>query len=154
MATVGQMVGANIARLRKEQGLSQRELVARLEERLGISVDPATVARLENGGRRITVDDLVTYAYVLGADAVHLLAPQGDGDLELSDVVAISYADARSWLQAGVHPDDDLAASDTWDPVRTMAEALQTLQSVDFEATARGFAELARRRQANQDDGP
>lgn len=64
--------GRNVAQMRKEQKLSQRELADRLQL-YGLDVDKNAVQRLEAGKRFVTDIELLALANVLGVDVNELL---------------------------------------------------------------------------------
>src|SRR3954470_7971854 len=60
-------VGARVARLRDERGVSQRRLAAELE------LDPSALSRVESGERGLAVGELVAIAEFLGVPIDELL---------------------------------------------------------------------------------
>jgi transcriptional regulator with XRE-family HTH domain len=70
----GKTVGRNIARLRKREGLTTRQLSAELE-RLGRPIPASGVTRMEQGERQVTADDLVALANALRVNPSALLLP-------------------------------------------------------------------------------
>lgn len=73
-APTGRTVAENIARLRTSQGLSLRELSAKLKH-AGRPITPDGLNRIENLARRVDADDLVALAFVLGVNPNTLLFP-------------------------------------------------------------------------------
>lgn len=67
-------VAANITRYRKRAGLTMRGLAEKMSEH-GFPMSHTTVSQLENGQRRIDVDDLSRLAYVLDCSESTLLTP-------------------------------------------------------------------------------
>jgi transcriptional regulator with XRE-family HTH domain len=65
-------VGARVAELRKGR-FSQTELAQELSEKLGKSVDPTTITRLEGGKRPITANEIVALAEIFGIGPYELL---------------------------------------------------------------------------------
>ncbi len=64
-------------RIRELRGrMTYRELSERLTE-LGRPIPPLGLSRLENGDRRVDVDDLVTLAAAFGVDAAELISEAG-----------------------------------------------------------------------------
>jgi transcriptional regulator with XRE-family HTH domain len=45
----------------------------------GRSISPSALSKIENGDRRVDVDDLTALAYALGITPYELLSPPGDG---------------------------------------------------------------------------
>ncbi len=72
------VVAANVKQIRDVgRGLSQQQLVARLAE-LGRPMAQTGLSRLEEGKRRIDVDDLVALAIALNVSPSRLLLPDGE----------------------------------------------------------------------------
>jgi transcriptional regulator with XRE-family HTH domain len=71
-AAVSGVVGRQVKAAREQLHLSQADLAKRLDE-LGLPAHQATVARLETGGRRISVDDVLALAAALGVSPLYLL---------------------------------------------------------------------------------
>lgn len=69
------LCGAKLARLRKEQGLSQRKLATKMQL-LGFDVDHYFIRRVENGERFVTDIDLVIFARTLNVDISELLSAE------------------------------------------------------------------------------
>lgn len=68
------MVGQNIAHYRKRAGHTIRSLAAEMT-RTGHHMSHSVISQMENGQRRIDVDELVTVAAYIDASAAALLAP-------------------------------------------------------------------------------
>lgn len=75
-----QIVAMNVRRLRQERGLSQRQLVARMQA-LRFPWWPATAHEVEkeSGTRQVSLDELVALAICLDTDIASLLDPVGAG---------------------------------------------------------------------------
>lgn len=73
LGPVGETVRANIRRHRAVQGMTLRDLAARLTE-AGHPMAHGTVSEVERGARRIDVDDLAAFATALGVSANDLLS--------------------------------------------------------------------------------
>ena len=69
---VSRVVGRQVKAAREQLRLSQADLAKRLDE-LDLPTHQATVARVETGGRRISVDDLLALAAALGVSPLYLL---------------------------------------------------------------------------------
>ncbi|MFC1410368.1 helix-turn-helix domain-containing protein [Streptacidiphilus sp. N1-12] len=65
-------VGQNIAAWRRWHGLSGSTLSASMAAR-GLPMSPANLSNIENGHQRVTVDQLVAFAQVLGLTPEQLL---------------------------------------------------------------------------------
>jgi transcriptional regulator with XRE-family HTH domain len=91
----GQNFIANVDRLRQVRNLSYDSLAAKLGD-IGHPINPVSLSRLGRGERRVSVDDLIAFARVLGTEPLELLQPldaaqpaPGDIDLDrLADMVA------------------------------------------------------------------
>lgn len=70
------IVAANIRALRTHLGISQAELSKRVSD-AGCRLGEMPIWGIENGKRRIQVDDVYVLADALGVTAYHLLAPGG-----------------------------------------------------------------------------
>lgn len=68
------LCGVHVARLRKEMGLSQRELADRLQL-AGLDVDKNAIQRIEARKRFVTDIELVAISRVLGEPLEGLLHP-------------------------------------------------------------------------------
>ncbi len=78
----GEAVRANIRRIRTELGMSLREL----ESTLAASEHPIAhsgLSKIENGTRRVDVDDLMALSVALGVSPLALLVPASRGPLDL-----------------------------------------------------------------------
>lgn len=87
------MVAANVRAVRDSRGLHQRELAARLAA-LGRPLAQTGVSRLEEGQRRVDVDDLVALAVALNVSPSRLLLPDGD----MQDLVRpVPEVEVQAW---------------------------------------------------------
>lgn len=62
---IGERVAGNIARIRQSKGMSQSDLVAKLQEH-GLSYAVSAISKIEKGQRKLDPDDLVGIAVALG----------------------------------------------------------------------------------------
>lgn len=69
----------NLLRLRKESGLSQYELVAKMQL-LGSKISRSTYAKIELGERNIKVTDIVALQKIYGVDFEEFFQGIGTGD--------------------------------------------------------------------------
>lgn len=110
----GGYVAQNVRRLREEQGLSLAQLSARLAE-VGRPILSSGLHRLENGRRRVDVDDLAGLALALGVAPVSLLLPHTThGELAITDVLSADARGAWEWVRARrplANSDDDGTAA-------------------------------------------
>ena len=86
---VGKQVAENVKTLRSR--IPVRELSARLES-LGRPILPSGITKIEQGARRVDVDDLVALADALDASPLGLLLPNAGGDVD----------QLEEWEQRGV----------------------------------------------------
>jgi transcriptional regulator with XRE-family HTH domain len=70
--TVSSVVGRQVQDARKRLRLKQADLAKRLDD-LGVPTHQATIHRLETGGRRVSVDDVLAIAAALGVSPLFLL---------------------------------------------------------------------------------
>jgi transcriptional regulator with XRE-family HTH domain len=94
-------VAANITRLRESGGLQYTGLSARLAE-LGWSLSPVALRRIEQGDRRVTVDDLVALAVALEVSPETLLMPyaeNADDEVQITGWEPMDAASAWRWMQ-------------------------------------------------------
>lgn len=71
------MVRQNVSRIRKAFGLTSERLVQTMSER-GYNMPRTAISEIENGGRRVSVDDLMALAVALGVPPNSLLLPHAD----------------------------------------------------------------------------
>ncbi len=97
-------VRANLVRLRTGRRLGHTALSAKLEE-LGRPISTLGLRRLEQGARRIDVDDLFALAVALGVSPVTLLLPNAaDGDERVEATGVDGKLDAeRLWAWLFMH---------------------------------------------------
>lgn len=72
-----QQVAANLRKARQSIGVDLRELSARIKA-TGRTISPSALSKIENGDRRVDVDDLTVFAYALETTPAALLAPAED----------------------------------------------------------------------------
>lgn len=70
-------VAANLRRARQSSGVDLRELSARIKA-TGRTISPSALSKIENGDRRVDVDDLTVFAYALETTPAALLMPPED----------------------------------------------------------------------------
>jgi transcriptional regulator with XRE-family HTH domain len=99
------LVGAHVRRLRGEQGLTQEDVSEGMVER-GFGWTRVTVAEIEGGNRRITLDEWLGLAVVLAVPAISLLIPE-DRVRITTEFAALTGDDMRLLLHEGT-----LGASD------------------------------------------
>jgi transcriptional regulator with XRE-family HTH domain len=101
-AAVSQVFGKQVQAARERLRLTQADLATRLA-RLGLPTHQATVARLETGGRRVSVDDALALAAALGVSPLHLFAASYTHDpVPVTPKVEAGPAQMRRWLSGQV----------------------------------------------------
>lgn len=86
-----QTVAKNLQRLRTVQTLNYKGLSDRLKAVAAWDISPTAIRRMEEGKRRVTVDDLVALALTLNCSPLALLLPPA----ELDYYVTITGAEKR-----------------------------------------------------------
>lgn len=99
LGSTGKVVARNLARYRKREGLTLRELSSRLAE-TDRPMAHNTISEIEREARRTDVDDLMALAWALNVSPTALLMPETtDGpDWETEVVEATGFPDG---VQAG-----------------------------------------------------
>jgi transcriptional regulator with XRE-family HTH domain len=82
LGPTGGTVAGNLTRLREGAGLTYTE-VSRLLTEVGRDVSPLGVRRIEDGTRRVDVDDLMALSVALNVNPNALLLPHYSGDVEI-----------------------------------------------------------------------
>lgn len=96
----GETVAQNLARLRKIRGMSTRQLSGALE-RMGRSISPSGITRMEKAERHMTADELVAMAIVFGVSPSALLLPLEDADdvaIEVTGAGPVPADTAWDWM--------------------------------------------------------
>lgn len=118
---VADRVAENVKAVRELRGLSYRELSRHLAE-VGHRILPSGLVKIEDGSRRVDVDDLVALALVLRVPLPRLLLPGADtgAPVQLTTNTALDFTAAWRWargeLLPGVPPEPD---GDGWVKVPT-----------------------------------
>lgn len=93
----GQIVAANIARLRERRGLTTRQLSGVLE-RAGRPIPASGITRMEKGERVVTSDELAALAVAFGVGPAALLLPLTDRPDQRVPITGGGEVDAlRAW---------------------------------------------------------
>ncbi|CAN3126257.1 helix-turn-helix domain-containing protein [Mycobacterium sp. smrl_JER01] len=88
----GETVRENIRRIRDDvRGLSQAALSERLRD-LGRPIPPLGIHRIENGDRRVDVDDLIAIAVALDVSPISMLTPNASDRAESVAITAVEGA--------------------------------------------------------------
>lgn len=124
-APAGEVLAANLKRLREEQRLTYVELSNRLAEtRRPIPV--LGLRRIERGERRVDVDDLLALALVLSAHPVDLLVPGNaadDAPYAVTPTVTTTAGTVRGWIGGTAFLVDPESPLEFATAIRTMPKA-------------------------------
>lgn len=71
--------GANVERIRKQQGMKQTTLVSKMQL-LGVDINPSSLSKLEGQTRVATDMELKAIACILGVTMEELVKTDSDGD--------------------------------------------------------------------------
>jgi transcriptional regulator with XRE-family HTH domain len=129
---VGSRLAERLFELRKDAGLTQTQLAAKLTL-LGRPMLISALSRIEKGQRRVDVDDLVALALALNTSPNHLLLPATAGSdlVELAPTTRVAASSAWRWAtrDAPNPPTRDFfisyAHSDATDNAEWMASVLR-----------------------------
>ncbi|WP_175496938.1 helix-turn-helix domain-containing protein [Actinopolyspora alba] len=135
-------VRRNIEALRSAQGLSLAELSRRLEA-VGRPILGTGIHKIEQGVRRVDVDDLVALALALNVTPNRLLLPVDGSRVELTSEVEVEQRPAWNWAD-GIHALEEAIQRIHGEAIqRTHGEAL-TAAYGDFKSHSRPTGEVAR----------
>ncbi|WP_280694049.1 MULTISPECIES: helix-turn-helix transcriptional regulator [unclassified Kitasatospora] len=100
LGPTGNRVAENLARIRKERGLTTGQVVAVMAE-LGRPIPATGVTKIELGDRRVDVDDLVALAVALNVSPLTLLLPptSNNEQVALTDNCQVSSRTAWQWAE-------------------------------------------------------
>lgn len=98
LGPTGERVRQNVQEFRKFRRLTHADIVQRLKA-LGYSMPRTGLSELENGGRRVTVDDLMALAVALDVTPNDLLLPWDDsqGPEEVTALGLVNPKDVWRW---------------------------------------------------------
>lgn len=156
MGPVGQRLTENLVNLRKRNRIKQQDL-ARLLDTVGRPITSSALSRVEQGERRVDVDDLVALAVALDVTPNHLLLTEDASDELVELTPAVTATRERAWQWAS----GDLPLRDT-PPQRDEAGRLrlgdlakvearrphEPIASMSFEQTIEHLQVLAEVRRA------
>ena len=96
--SVSEVLARRVEQVRKARGLTQRDVAERLAE-LGVSMHQTAIAKIENGKRKVTVEDALLLAAALDAPPVTLFLPLADNiDMALGNMT-LSSGQMRAWAR-------------------------------------------------------
>ncbi len=107
---------------RKARGLSQAELADQMTA-AGQSMHREALLRVENGTRRLSLDEALAFAQVLAASPANLLSPPEGAATAPIETIGYDGAGLRQWLATGsggqawpghIETADDRALAESW----------------------------------------
>lgn len=98
LGPIGKCVAANVTRYREVARFNYTELSKELAQ-YGRDIPPLGVRRIEEGARRVDVDDLIALALALNVSPLALLAPSGGEIALVPDGAAHPAGLIWSWAQ-------------------------------------------------------
>ncbi|MFI5883412.1 helix-turn-helix domain-containing protein [Streptomyces sp. NPDC051554] len=101
LGPIGERVAAHVARVRTRKGWDQKQLSERLAA-IGRPMSPSVISKIEQGDRRIDVDDLVALAVALQVYVGGLLLPLDDSPESIIDLApghSVPADVAWAWLR-------------------------------------------------------
>lgn len=120
LGLTGQVVGKNVTRLRKGAGLNYSGLSQRLADR-DRDIPPLAIRRIEDGDRRVDVDDLVALAAALNVSPATLMMPAATDEGSEVSITASdtprSAEDVWDWFTAArplVDRESEISEGDQW----------------------------------------
>ena len=128
MTTIEQIIGARVARLRVEHGMTQVELGRRLEPYTGLAWSRQNLRNAEVGNRAWSANDVLAMASVFGVSIVELFTPLPDqrGDVVTAGGAVIEAAD----LAARTASLTAVPAQDAATLVRESARLAETIHTL------------------------
>jgi hypothetical protein len=92
---------------RQRRGLTHRQLSAQLAE-VGHPILPSGIAKIEDGSRRVDVDDLVALSLALRVPLSRLLLPGKDTSkpVALTEKISLGFTEAWRWARGELLPGD------------------------------------------------
>jgi len=130
------VVAANVRAIRTDRGLDLAAFSDRLSA-IGRPIPIAALSRLENGSRRVDVDDLVALAHALEVSPTTLLSPssssQEHAPLATTLPIDLALPEVTAWLKG------ELASFAPTERLKVWAQVLEnnTGYAAQFEAIAK-----------------
>lgn len=113
---IGEAFRQGLREYREYRGLRQQDLVDLLDGEHSVKMDRATLARIESGDRKVTVEEAFLLAVVLDVPLPLLLLPvDRDADVALTPTTVVAPWRVWEWM----HGQEPLPGSDLrrWHPV-------------------------------------
>lgn len=95
--TTSEQVADNLRRIRQKSGVDLRTLDKRLEK-LGHRISSSGLSKIENGERKVAVDELIALAVALGVTPLHLLRPVSASDRPTAVSKDYAQEEVEVWL--------------------------------------------------------
>ena len=98
-----ELVAANLRKVRQSSGVDLRELSARIKA-TGRVISPSALSKIENGDRRVDVDDLTVFAYALETTPAALLTPPPEATRAPAGVPEGQFTpeEVQAWIRGTV----------------------------------------------------
>jgi len=143
--TVSEVFAERVHAVRKSRGWTQQELANRLAE-LGAALHQTAVAKVENGTRKVSLDDAFLFATALEVSPTWLVTmPSGTDPVAVAPKVQCSPAVVRGWLRgAAPLPGHSARAffseapDEVWDRMVTVGEFATYQGQVEADDTDGG----------------
>lgn len=100
MESLDEIVGRNVAELRRQRQRTVRSLSVLLDEQLGHKLIPSGITKIEQGSRKPGPSDLVALALALGVNPNRLLLPVHDPHSEVALTPTITAKQFQAWAWA------------------------------------------------------
>ncbi|CAN5777902.1 hypothetical protein BH20ACT14_BH20ACT14_01740 [soil metagenome] len=101
-AAVSRVFGRQVKEARRRLGLKQGELAKRLEE-LGVDMHQVTIARVESGERRVSVDDALAIAAALGVNPLYLFSGDFTNEpVPVTPTLEVTPSQMRFWFEGNL----------------------------------------------------
>jgi transcriptional regulator with XRE-family HTH domain len=98
-ARPSQVFARRMREVREHRGWTQQDLADRLKE-LGVGIDRATLARIENGTRGLPLDDALVISAALGPSPLHMFVPTNSSEaVALAPKLIESARLVREWIR-------------------------------------------------------
>ena len=93
-----QVFVAELGPARRRKGLSQQELADRLED-IGAPIDRSTIGKIEADKRKVSLDELFSFALALGVSPLALVVPRSMEKMSVSPGVAADTQQVVHWVR-------------------------------------------------------
>jgi transcriptional regulator with XRE-family HTH domain len=98
-ATVGEVLVEQLRAIRRRRAWSQADLADELANLGADTLNRTAISKVENGTRRVTVEELLLLAAALNVTPVHLLVPyQPDTPVALTPALTLPAGQLRRWI--------------------------------------------------------